>query len=217
MSASLAGSDLEAAAGALRNGALALGLALEEPRREALLRYLELLSKWNRVYNLTAIRDAGRMVSVHLLDSLAVLPHIGARRILDVGSGGGLPGIPIAIARPELEVVLLDSSHKKAAFLQQARGTLGLANVEVICARVEEWQAPRLFDLIISRAFADLAEFVERSGHLLAPEGVFAAMKGVHPYDEIEALPARFEIRRVIPLAIPGLSAQRHLLLIGRR
>jgi 16S rRNA (guanine527-N7)-methyltransferase len=198
----------------LRRGLLALGVASSEPQVERLERYLALLEKWNRVYNLTAIREPERMVTHHLLDSLAILPHVRGPRVLDVGSGAGLPGIPLAIAAPELAITLLDSSHKKAAFLQQAVAELGLANATVVADRVESWQTDARFDTIVSRAFADLGEFVAAAARLLAPGGVIAAMKGVHPHDEIERLPAGFRVREVLRLEVPLLDAERHLVLV---
>jgi 16S rRNA (guanine527-N7)-methyltransferase len=198
----------------LRRGLLALGVASSDERSERLERYLALLEKWNRTYNLTAIREPGRMVTHHVLDSLAVLPHVRGPNVLDVGSGAGLPGIPLAIASPALAVTLLDSSHKKTAFLQQAIGELALANATVVNARIESWQAGGRFDTIVSRAFADLGEFVSAAARLLTPGGTIAAMKGVHPHDEIERLPAGFRVREVLKLDVPLLDAERHLVLV---
>jgi 16S rRNA (guanine527-N7)-methyltransferase len=198
----------------LRRGLVALGVGLSEGEIERLERYLALLEKWNRVYNLTAIREPERMVTHHLLDSLAILPYLRGRRILDVGSGAGLPGIPLAIAAPALAVTLLDSNHKKAAFLQQAVAELRLANATVVVERVESWQSDARFDTIVSRAFADLGEFVAASARLLAPGGIIAAMKGVLPHDELERLPAGFRVREVVKLDVPLLDAERHLVLL---
>jgi 16S rRNA (guanine527-N7)-methyltransferase len=198
----------------LRRGLLALGVGLSDGQVERLERYLALLEKWNRVYNLTAIREPERMVTHHLLDSLAILPHVRGPRVLDVGSGAGLPGIPLALAAPGLEVTLLDSSHKKAAFLQQAVAELALANATVVTGRIEAWQTDARFDTIVSRAFADLGEFASAAARLLAPGGVIAAMKGVHPHDEIERLPAGFRVREVLKLDVPLLDAERHLVLV---
>jgi 16S rRNA (guanine527-N7)-methyltransferase len=200
----------------LANGAAEIGLSLGRGERDKLLEYLALLEKWNQVYNLTAIRDREKMVSGHLLDCLAVIPYVTGTRVLDAGSGAGFPGIPIALARPDIQVVLLDSNHKKAAFLTQAVADLQLNNATVVCERVETWLAGEKFDCIISRAFAEIAEFIALTGHLLAPGGVFAAMKGVHPYDEIERLPADFRVRQVHAFAVPGLGAERHLVMIER-
>jgi len=179
--------------------------------------YLLLLEKWNRVHNLTAVRETERMVVMHLLDSLSLLPHIeGARSLLDVGSGGGLPGIPIALARPEMRVTLLDSSSKKTTFLEQARTELALGNVEVVCARVEQWRPERTFDVVVSRAFADLGEFVEQSHHLVAPAGRMLAMKGVYPFEEIARVPATHRVAQVAELRVPELDAKRHLVFVER-
>jgi 16S rRNA (guanine527-N7)-methyltransferase len=200
---------------ALERAAAALSVEIADAQAALLERYLDLLEKWNRVYNLTAIRNRSRMVTHHMLDSLAVLPHLHGPRVLDVGSGAGLPGIPIAIASPALRVTLLEANHKKSAFLTQAVGELRLANVDVVTERVESWSTAVRFDTIVSRAFAELGEFVSLAGRLLAPEGVIAAMKGVHPFEEIERLPAGFRVREVVRLAVPGLDAERHLVLVG--
>ncbi len=205
---------IDAAALELRSGIDALGLTLDEQQQQTLLRYLVLLEKWNRVYNLTAVREPERMVSAHLLDSLAVIPYIRGKRILDVGSGAGLPGIPIAVALPETEVVLLDSNHKRSAFLRQVVAELGIANASVVCERVESWQTEQRFEFVVSRAFAEIAEFVRQSRHLLAAGGLFAAMKGLHPYEEIERLPAEARLREAIELHVPGVRAARCLILI---
>jgi 16S rRNA (guanine527-N7)-methyltransferase len=200
----------------LKRGLIALGLTLEGDAQQRLLDYIALIEKWNKVYNLTAIREPEKMVSHHLLDSLAVAPHLQAKRLLDVGSGAGLPGIPLALANPDMHVTLLDSNHKKAAFLNQAVIELGLKNAEVCAERVESWQPDGRFDVIISRAFADMGEFVRLTRHLLAPGGLFAAMKGLHPYEEIDKLPEGCKVQQVLPLAIPGLDGARHLVLIGQ-
>ena len=204
---------------ALKQGLADLGLTLSGSQQTALLQYLQLLQKWNRVYNLTAIREPERMLSHHVLDSLAVLPHVksvSGSRLLDAGSGAGLPGIPLAIARPELPVTLLDSNQKKAAFMQQAVSELGLKNAQVVCARLESWEAPQAFEVIVSRAFADLSEFVLQSRHLLASGGVFLAMKGQRPDDEISRLPSDFRATAVHRLAVPGVDAERHVIEVVR-
>lgn len=190
-----------------------MGLDLDAGRQARLLDHVALLEKWNRVYNLTAIHETERMLSHHLLDSLAVLPHVTAGRLLDVGSGGGLPGIPLAIARPSMRVTLIDASHKKCAFLQQAAIELGLDNVEVVHGRVEAHRAAQPYAQIISRAFSDLGEFVRLTRHLLAAGGEWLAMKGLYPNEEI----ARLEGARVIRdvrLSVPGLDAERHLIVM---
>lgn len=198
----------------LQRGLLALGLTLAPEAQRSLLDYIALIEKWNRVYNLTAIREPEKMVSHHLLDSLAVAPHLRAKRLLDVGSGAGLPGIPLALTQPAMQVTLLDSNHKKAAFLNQAVMELKLKNAAVCAERVESWHTEQRFDVIISRAFSDMGEFVRMTQHLLAPGGMFAAMKGLHPYEEIDKLPAGFKVKQVLPLAVPGLDGARHLALI---
>lgn len=200
----------------LKQGCSRLGLALDAAKIEQLLHYLALIEKWNRVYSITAIRDAGKMVSVHILDSLSIVPHVTRFQILDVGSGAGLPGIPLAIAKPELEVTLLDSNQKKTAFMQQAVAELGLHNTKVVCARIETWHTVEKFNYIVSRAFSDLAQFVAVSEHLLAPDGVIAAMKGIEPVEEISCLPEGFRVKKNIPLFVPGLDAKRHLILVER-
>lgn len=198
-------------------GLAALGLDLPPPAQEKLLALAALLAKWNKVYNLTALRDEQQVVSHHLLDSLAVLPHLGnAKRLADIGSGGGLPGIPLAVALPDLQVALVESNQKKSAFQQQAKIELGLVNLSVHCERVEAWMPEEKCDVVISRAFSDLAEFVRLSGHLLAEGGVLLAMKGVHPYEEIAQLPAGWRVAEVIPLQVPGVEGARHLVRVER-
>jgi 16S rRNA (guanine527-N7)-methyltransferase len=200
----------------LERGLEELGLRLDRSARKRLLTFAELLEKWNRVYNLTSIRGAEQIVSGHLLDCLAIIPHIDAARALDVGSGAGFPGIPLAIACPAMQITLLDSNQKKAAFLRQAVGELQLDNATVVEDRVEAWQPQEKFDLIVSRALADTGEFVRWSRHLLAAGGTFAAMKGVVPHDELERLPQGYRVRKIVPLTVPGLEAQRHLILVER-
>lgn len=198
----------------LAAGTTALGLALCPETRQRLLQYIALLHKWNGVYNLTAVREPQKMVTQHILDSLAVLPYIEGARLVDVGSGAGLPGIPLALARPQLQVTLLDSNHKKTVFLQQAVIDLQLTNVTVVCARVEEFQPQERFDMVISRAFSDLGEFVRLTRHLCAPGGMLLAMKGLHPYEEIAQLPAEVSVQSVVSLDVPGLGATRHLVVM---
>jgi len=189
-----------------------LDLELSAKQLAAMDAYLVLLAKWNQTYNLTAVRQEERMVSYHLLDSLTLVPHLnGGKRLLDVGSGGGMPGIPAAIARPDLQVVLLDANHKKTTFLRQAAIELKLHNVEVVTERVEHYQPPEKFDRITSRAFAELAEFVKLTRHLLSDDGQFVAMKGVYPYEEISLLPSGIAVSEVVPVTVPGLEAERHL------
>lgn len=216
MTALAAGSRQDDIARQLERGIVALGLDLGPEAQTRLLHHLELLEKWNRVHNLTAIRQRDKAVSGHLLDSLAVLPYLAGSRFLDAGSGAGFPGIPIAIARPEVQMDLLDSNHKKCAFLRQAIAELGLKNAGVVCERAESWRPAGRFDCVISRAVAEIAEVIALVKHLLAPGGVIAAMKGLHPFEEIERVPPEFRVRQVHALAVPGLDAERHLVLIER-
>ncbi|AUH53444.1 16S rRNA (guanine(527)-N(7))-methyltransferase RsmG [Chromobacterium sp. ATCC 53434] len=196
----------------LQQGLAQLALDLTEPQLTLLERYLALLVKWNQTYNLTAIRQEERMVSYHLLDSLSLVPHLtGGTRMLDVGSGGGMPGIPTAIARPDLQVALLDSNHKKTTFLRQVVVELGLPNVQVVTDRVEAYQPEQKFDRITSRAFSELSEFVKLTRHLMAEDGQYVAMKGVYPYEEIALLPQGVAVSEVLPVTVPGLDAERHL------
>jgi 16S rRNA (guanine527-N7)-methyltransferase len=196
----------------LAAGLTALGIALPEAAQLKLLAFRDLLLKWNRTYNLTALRDPQQAISHHLLDALAILPHVGAGPLLDVGSGGGLPGIALAIARPDLSVTLVDTVQKKAAFLQQVAIELELKSVAVHHARVEEMRGQ--YAQISSRAFAELARFVSLTRHLLAPGGRWLAMKGTRPDDELKALPAGSEVEAIIPLVVPGLDAERHLIIL---
>lgn len=201
----------------LHAGIVTLGLTLPPAAEEKLLAYLALLDKWNRVYNLTAVRDPEQMVVQHLLDTLAVLPWLcDYSRLADVGSGGGLPGIPLAIARPEMVVTLIEANQKKASFLQQARIELGLDNVHVHCGRVEDFQPATHFSAVISRAFSDLALFVRLAGHLVAEGAPLLAMKGLLPEDEIAALPAGWQAVRRETLAVPDLAAHRHLIVLKK-
>ncbi|HEV7392504.1 MAG TPA: 16S rRNA (guanine(527)-N(7))-methyltransferase RsmG [Burkholderiales bacterium] len=199
---------------ALASGLEALHLSAVDEVEDKLLVYIALVQKWNRVYNLTAIREPEKMLTHHVLDSLSVVPHLTGMRIVDVGSGAGLPGIPIALALPRSYVTLVESSHKKSTFLKQAVIELELKNVEVANARAEAWHPSPRFDIVISRAFSDLGEFVALAGHLCAEDGVLAAMKGVYPYDELNRVPAGYHVDEVKPLNVPGLEAERHLVMI---
>jgi 16S rRNA (guanine527-N7)-methyltransferase len=195
----------------LRQGVAGLGLALPAEAMDQLTRYLDLLVKWNRVYNLTAIRDEARLVSHHVLDSLAVVSHLPDGNMVDVGSGAGLPGIPIAISCPGRVVTLLDSNHKKSAFLTQVIAELGLATTQVVTERVETYRPSELFKTVISRAFSDLADFVKLAGHLCASDGVMIAMKGLHPDKEMAGVPSSWKVLKTVRLEIPQLEASRHL------
>ncbi|MES2150039.1 MAG: 16S rRNA (guanine(527)-N(7))-methyltransferase RsmG [Pseudomonadota bacterium] len=209
--------DRPALALILANGIKELALDLDPKQHEQLLDYLALLFKWNAVYNLTSVRDPMQMVTHHLLDSLAAVTAFeGAVSVLDVGAGGGLPGIVLAIARPDMKVALIDTVHKKTAFLRQVKAELELVNVTVHTARVEQLQVPHKFDVITSRAFADLSDFVNWSGHLLAEGGQFIALKGVAPPDEQERLPNEWKVKELRPLQVPGLQAERHLVFIRK-
>jgi 16S rRNA (guanine527-N7)-methyltransferase len=193
-----------------------LAVTLPAGASDKLLEYLEVLAKWNRTYNLTAIRSPLEMVTHHLLDSLAPLPHLVAPEhatLADAGSGGGLPGIPLAIARPKWRVTLNDASEKKAAFLRQAAIELRLPNVEVHEGRLEAWRPPERFALVISRAFAELADFIATCGHLVAAGGTLAAMKGAYPKAELAHVPPDWRCDQVISLKVPHLNAERHLVL----
>lgn len=201
---------------ALDRGLSALTLALAPDARAKLLAFIALLGKWNRTYNLTAIRDPLRMVSHHLLDSLAVIPYLPMQNgaaLADIGSGGGLPGIPLAIARPQWQITLNDSNRKKTAFLRQAAMELKLANVQVHPGRVEDWTPARRFAVAISRGFAELADFIFTCRRLVAPNGVVAAMKGVYPTDELARTPAGTSCDRIFRIEVPFIEAERHLVL----
>jgi 16S rRNA (guanine527-N7)-methyltransferase len=201
----------------LAAGAAELGLHLDRPAVNSLVGYLELLDKWNRVYNLTAIRQQEKWVTHHLLDSLAILAHLPAGQLLDVGSGAGFPGIPVAVAQPQRKVTLLDSNQKKGAFLRQAAAELGLTNVQVATERMEAHHPQPGYEVIVSRAFSDLPKFARLCGHALAHNGVLAAMKGVLPHAEIAELPPDWNASDVRTLRIPGLGGARHLVLMRRQ
>ncbi|MYM41312.1 16S rRNA (guanine(527)-N(7))-methyltransferase RsmG [Duganella qianjiadongensis] len=207
--------DRAAIADVLKQGIAALELNLSEAQVEKLLDYLALLNKWNSVYNLTSVRDPVQMVTLHVLDSLAAVPAFaGAQNVLDVGAGGGLPGMVLAISRPDMKVAMIDTVHKKTAFLNQVKAELELANVTVYTKQVQQLEVKTRFDVITSRAFADLSDFVNWSGHLLQEGGQFIALKGTAPEDERERLPAPWKVQKLQPLAVPGLDAERHLVFI---
>jgi 16S rRNA (guanine527-N7)-methyltransferase len=202
----------------LSQGALELGVALNTQQHEQLLAYLALLIKWNKAYNLTAVRDPNEMVSRHLLDSLSVVPFVAEAgdNWLDVGSGGGMPGIPLAILFPERQFTLLDSNGKKTRFLTQVKLELKLANLQVIHSRVEEFTPGVPFSGICSRAFSSLEDFSNWTRHLGDGNTQWLAMKGVHPDDELQALPADFRLTATHVLKVPGCQGQRHLLILRR-
>ncbi|WP_248320749.1 16S rRNA (guanine(527)-N(7))-methyltransferase RsmG [Caballeronia sp. Sq4a] len=202
----------------LNEGAGELGVALSDEKKQKLLDYVALLSKWNAVYNLTAIRDPRQMLIQHILDSLAIVPAVSSRNastLLDVGSGGGLPGIVLAVALPDLHVTLNDIVHKKTAFQSQAKAQLGLTNLSVVTGRVETLKpgidVPEKFDVIVSRAFAELTDFATLARHLVADHGCILAMKGVKPDAEIARLPQGAAVESIERLAVPFLDAERHL------
>jgi len=195
----------------LMRGIDALGLDLPDGADTALLAYIDLMLKWNRVYNLTSVRNPAQMVTRHLLDSLAVLPYVKGGRVLDVGSGAGLPGIPLAIAHPEWSVTLLDSNGKKTRFLTQAVAQLKLAQTEVVHARIEEYRPAGGFDTVVARAYSSVDQLCESVAPLLKSDGRLLAMKGVYPLAELEVAPSHFTVREVPKLEVPFLNAERHV------
>ncbi|MFL9931008.1 16S rRNA (guanine(527)-N(7))-methyltransferase RsmG [Paraburkholderia sp. RL18-103-BIB-C] len=219
MTVSQKGSAQQTLAPLLASGVRELGLDLSDTQQGKLLDYVALLAKWNAVYNLTAIRDPRQMLIQHILDSLSIVPHLAPRgpsSVLDVGSGGGLPGVVLAIVLPDWTVTLNDIVHKKTAFQAQAKAELGLANLSVVTGRVETLQpgaeVPAKFDVIVSRAFAELTDFVTLARHLVAEQGAIWAMKGVRPDGEIERLPVGAHVEQIIRLNVPSLEAERHLI-----
>lgn len=199
----------------IEEGLGTMGTVLPAGAAARMAAHLELVAKWNRIHNLTAVRETDQMVVLHVLDSLSLLPHLGAAKtLIDVGTGAGFPGIPVALARPDIEVTLLDSSRKKCAFLEQAKSELGLANVTVACERVESWRPEERYEAVVSRAFADLSDFVTQARHLVAPGGRLLAMKGVYPFEEIARVPASHKVAEVVELKVPSLDAKRHLVLL---
>jgi len=210
------GFDREKLMQVLNDGIDELDLPLWAAQREQLMDYLALMAKWNGVYNLTSLRDPMQMVTHHLLDSLAAVAAFeGVKSVLDVGAGGGLPGLVLAIARPDMQVSLIDTVHKKTAFLTQVKAELGLANVTVYTMKVQDLKAGP-FEVITSRAFADLSDFVNWSGHLLAEGGRFIALKGTAPAEEQQRLPQEWKVQELRPLRVPKLEAERHLVFIER-
>jgi 16S rRNA (guanine527-N7)-methyltransferase len=194
-----------------------LGITLEETQLLALLAYLQLLQKWNKAYNLTAIRDPLQMVDRHLLDSLSIAPYIRVERIIDVGTGPGLPGIPLAIAFPDKSFTLLDSVGKKTRFLQQVKMELQLDNIHIHNGRVESFQPERLFDGVVSRAFSSLQLMLDLTSHLIPLEGQFLAMKGIYPTSELAALSSQFKLCESHRLQVPGIEEERHLLVLSKQ
>jgi 16S rRNA (guanine527-N7)-methyltransferase len=202
---------MQACRAMLSEGLVALNLAIDDGKTDRLLDFIVLIEKWNKAYNLTAIRDRENMVRLHLLDSLAILPYVEGARVIDIGTGAGLPGIPLAICLPETEFVLLDSNAKKTRFVRQAVLELKLNNVAVCHGRVERYQPEEKFDVVITRAFASLADIVGLTAHLLSKDGVLLAMKGHRPDAELEHIVAR---KSVMAISVPGIEAERCLVRI---
>ena len=198
----------------LLNGLRQLSLAqpIDENQQEKLIKYVELLNKWNKTYNLTAVRKPEQMVTRHLLDSLSICPYLRGKNILDVGTGAGLPGIPLAIVFPERQFTLLDSNNKKTRFVVQAVSELELSNVDVVQSRVEEYKPDASFDTITTRAYSAIGGMVEQTSHLMAKNGVFLAMKGANPVAEIDELPSNYVVEESHIIKVPGLEEERHLL-----
>lgn len=198
----------------LSRGLEAMRLDLAPATRAQLLAFLGLLEKWNRAYNLTAVREPEQMVPKHLLDSLSVLPYVRGPRVLDIGTGAGLPGIPLALARPDLQFTLLDGNAKKIRFVRQALHDLGLTNAEALHSTIEHYQPAQPFDCLVARALAAIPDMLPGSRHLLAPHGVFLAMKGVFPEEEIADVGSGFRVREVTRLVVPGIDAARHVVIL---
>jgi 16S rRNA (guanine527-N7)-methyltransferase len=198
----------------LERGVASLGLQLPADAVERLLDYQALLARWNATYNLTAVRDPMEMVSRHLVDSLAIHPFVQGQTLADLGTGPGLPGIPLAIAAPQRQVLLVDSNGKKVRFLREAIRSLKLENVRAVQSRVEDVEGQ--FDCITARAFASLADMLDWGGHLLTKGGIWLAMKGKHPEDELAGVPDGFEVRAIHALAVPDVGGERHLVVLGR-
>lgn len=201
----------------LASGLAQLDLSLSSNQQQQLLDYLDFMSDWNRRINLTAVVQPTEQVTRHLLDSLSVAPYLDTKPFLDVGTGAGLPGLPLAVFEPDRQAVLLDSSVKRISFIRFAASRLGLKNLTLETARVQEYQPGRLFSQIISRAFASLQQMVDNAGHLLAPDGRLLAMKGRYPEQEIASLPPGWALQESIALQVPGLDEERHLLVLTRK
>lgn len=203
---------MDACRDTLQEGLAQLNLALDSVQIEQLLTYIHLIEKWNKAYNLTAVRDIHEMVATHLLDSLAILPEVNGIRIADIGTGAGLPGIPLAICRPDWQLTLVDSNSKKTRFVQQAVLELKLRNIEVVHARVENLQPAVAFDTVLCRAFASMPDIVRLCRHLLTASGQIVAMKGQTPHEELMQLSEDYQ---VIPVRVPGIEAERCLVKTG--
>lgn len=198
----------------LSNGLRQLNLAqpLDDKQQSTLMKYVDLLNKWNKTYNLTAVRKPDQMVTRHIIDSLSICPYLRGKRILDVGTGAGLPGIPLATVYPERQFTLLDSNNKKTRFVTQAISELELSNIDVVQSRVENFQTPELFDTIITRAYSAIGDMVKQTSHLLAADGVFLAMKGTNPLAEFDGLASNYRVEENHIIKVPGLDEERHLL-----
>lgn len=196
---------------------LNLAQPLDEEQQTKLISYVELLEKWNKTYNLTAVRKPEEMVTRHLLDSLSICPYLRGKSLLDVGTGAGLPGIPLAIVFPEYQFTLLDSNNKKTRFVVQAVAELELPNVDVVQSRVEEYETEEPFDTITTRAYAAISDMVQQTSHLMATDGVFLAMKGINPLAELGELPPNYIIENNYLINVPNLDEERHLLEIKRK
>lgn len=192
------------------------GIAVANPIQAQLVRYLELIQKWNRVFNLTTITEPREMVYLHLVDSLIISPHLYGERLLDVGTGAGLPGIPLALINPNQQWTLLDKNSKKTRFLTQVCAELGLNNVNIAHGRCEDFQPEHCFDSILSRAFSSIGSFVQVTEHLLKPDGMFIAMKGKYPDDELAAIPSTVHIKDILPITIKGMNVERHVVRLIR-
>lgn len=197
-------------------GAQQMGIELDVAQAEALLRLTAELREWNKRMNLTAITDPQDMVDKHLLDSLSIQPHLHGRRIADIGTGAGFPGLPLAVVNPRRDFTLIEATGKKCQFVRHAAEALGLGNVEVVQARAEAWKPKALFDSVIARALGKLADFVRVAGHLCARDGRMLAMKGRHPSAEMHALPAGWRVLALHDLSVPGLNAERCVVELGR-
>ena len=198
----------------ISDGAARLGVSLTETASGRLVALLDLLAKWNAVYNLTALQTRDEWISLHVLDSLSVTPYVAGQRCVDVGAGPGFPGLPLAIASPRQHWTLVDSNQKKSAFAAQAAAELGLNNVDVQQARIESFRPADKFDAVVSRAFSSLGDFVRLAGHLVHDHGYLMAMKGKVPTEELMGLPANFRCHRIVPLLVPGVDAERHLIFL---
>ncbi|WP_245953192.1 16S rRNA (guanine(527)-N(7))-methyltransferase RsmG [Alteromonas aestuariivivens] len=200
----------------LQSGLETLDCALSESQQHQLISYVALMHKWNKAYNLTSVRSPDQMMVKHVLDSLAVIPYVSAKCVIDVGTGPGLPGIPLAIALPEVQFVLLDSLGKRVRFMKQVAFELGLKNVEPVHARVEEHQPDFHYDLVLSRAFASLKDMLHWCQHLVDSQGAFLALKGQYPHDELKEVSEHFHVQAVNELTVPGLIGERHLVTIKK-